>query len=125
MKIKKKNIYVYLLILFTLSIFLICYLYYQANLEKKDIINSQDEKIPSSYCLIKYEISSDNGESWSEKIVDDGKKITDKSKCWEEYMKILGNFEPNVNKEGEWIGKAEGDKLILKPSLKISSSPFI
>lgn len=129
-KNKKKKIIVTIITLAILVLIVAAgyYFYHQSVIKKEEEAKKAAELAampkPSSYCLMSYKISSDNGKTWDKKIIDDGQKVTYQAECWKEYLKIMKDFEPDTAKDGSWIGKTKDGKMISDPSLQISESPF-
>ncbi|WP_150468293.1 hypothetical protein [Francisella sp. SYW-9] len=130
-KNKKSKI---LAILVTVAILLIIiastgyYFHHKSVLKKQEEAKKAAELAampkPSSYCLMTYEISTDNGKTWTKKIINNGQKTIYKAECWKKYLEIMKDFQAKKTKDGNWIGKTKDGKQISKPSLQISDQPF-
>jgi hypothetical protein len=132
-KMKKNKKSKILAILVTVVILLIIastgyYFHHQSVLKKQEEAKKAAELAampkPSSYCLMTYETSADNGKTWTKKIINNGQKVTYKAECWKKYLEIMKDFQAKKTKDGSWIGKTKDGKLISKPSLQISDQPF-
>ncbi|QIW10308.1 hypothetical protein [Francisella sp. LA112445] len=132
MKKNKKNKVVVILVTLIALVLIFTstgyYFYHKSVLKKQEEAKKATELAampkPSSYCLMTYEISTDNGKTWTKKVIDNGQKVTYQAECWKKYLEIIKDFQPETAKDGSWIGKMKDGKLISKPSLQISEQPF-
>lgn len=79
---------------------------------------------PTNYCLITYQLSSDNGKSWHNVTINSGQKAIYKAQCWKKYIHILDGFKASTDTDGTWQSKTEDGKIIAHPSMHFSDKPF-
>ena len=93
----------------------------------KKTIKAQAQPEPKShiqkihnYCLITYKLSKDSGKTWKKITLNSGDKPTTKDECWQKYSNLLDDFQPSIDKNGNWKGKDKG--VISAPSMNMSEN---
>lgn len=79
---------------------------------------------PSNYCQITYKVSTNNGKTWHEAVINNGLKPLYKAECWKKYIKILDKFSASTIKDGQWESKNIKNKILANPAMKFSDEPF-
>lgn len=104
------------------------YSHYEAKVEKQKAEEKAKRQAsmpkPSSYCLITYKQSSDDGKNWRTVIIDGGEKPVYKAQCWKKYIHLLDGFKASTDSDGKWQSKTKNGKIIAHPAMHFSDEPF-